>query len=67
MSLQVGSLVEVALTNGASVGRFLHVKDLVHGKSPGLAESLAALGTLERLLFGMDVTVITEMLSLIHI
>ena len=38
------------------------MKDLVHGKSPGLAESLATLGTLEGLLFGMDVAVITEMI-----
>lgn len=61
VGLQVGPLVEVALTNGTTVGRLLHVEDLVHCQRAGLAEALAALLTLKGLLFGVDVAVVPEM------
>ena len=41
-------------------GSSVQVQDLVDGQSPGLAEPFAALGALERLLFGMDVLVVAQ-------
>ena len=38
----------------------VQVQDLVDGQGPGLAEPFAALGALERLLFGMDVFVVAQ-------
>jgi hypothetical protein len=44
------------------VWSILHVQDLVNGKCTGLAEALSAIGALERLLFGMDVSVVSQMI-----
>ena len=38
----------------------VQVQDLVDGQGPGLAETFAALGALERLLFGVDVFVVAQ-------
>lgn len=59
--LQVGTLIEAPVADGALVRRLLQMRHLVHGQSPGLAESLAAVSALERLLLGVDVTVIPQM------
>ena len=40
---------------------FLHVQNLVNGKCAGLAKSFSALVTFERFFFGMDVSVISQM------
>ena len=61
MSLQVGSLVKVPMADRALVRGVVHVEDFVNGQRTRLAESFAALGTLEGLFFGMDVTMIPEM------
>ena len=42
VGLQVGSLIETSLTDGALVGRFLHVQNLVDRQCPRLTESLSA-------------------------
>ena len=42
------------------MGGLLHVQDLVNGQSSGLAETLAAFVTFERLLFGVNVTVVAK-------
>ena len=60
VSLEVRSLVETSSANGTLVRGLLHVKDLVHCQCAGLTEALAALQTLERFLFGVDVAVVTE-------
>lgn len=44
------------------MGRLLHMKDLVYGQGSRLAEPLATLVTLEGLLFGVDVTVISQVI-----
>jgi hypothetical protein len=53
--LEVGALVEAAAAHRTLVGRLLHVQDLVYGQRPRLAEALAALAALERLLLRVDV------------
>lgn len=58
--LEIAPLVEAPATGGALVWRLLHVKDLVDGQGAALAESLATLATLERLLLAVDVLVISE-------
>jgi hypothetical protein len=60
MCLQIGALVKRALTYGTHVRAVLHVEDLVHGQGARLAEAFAAVIALERLLFGVDISVITE-------
>jgi hypothetical protein len=55
VGLEVGALVETAAAHRTLVGGLLHVQDLVHGQSPRLAEPLATLSALERLLLRMDV------------
>ena len=55
VGLEVGALVETAAAHRTLVGGLLHVQDLVHGQSPRLAEPLATLSTLERLLLRVDV------------
>lgn len=59
--LQVGTLIKAPVADGALVRCLLQMRHLVHGQSPGLAESLAAVSALERLLLGVDVTVIPQM------
>jgi len=53
--LEVGALVETAAANRTLVRGLLHVQDLVHGQSARLAEPLATLSALERLLLRVDV------------
>lgn len=55
MSLEVAPLIEAPGADGALVRRFLHVQNLVDSQRPALTESLAALGTLERFLFTVDI------------
>ena len=55
VGLEVGALVETAAAHRTLVWGLLHVQDLVHGQSPGLAEPLATLSALERLLLRVDV------------
>lgn len=55
MGLQVRALVEAPVADRALVGRLLEVEDLVDGERARLAESLPALGALERLLLRVDV------------
>ena len=60
MGLEVGPLVEAALTNGTSVGTFLHVEDAMDGKRPRLAEAFATFVAFERLLLGVNVSVVSQ-------
>jgi hypothetical protein len=60
VGLEVGALVETAAAHRTLVGGLLHVQDLVHGQSPRLAEPLATLSALERLLLRVDVPVVPE-------
>lgn len=62
MRLQVGALVEAATADRTLVRRLLQVSDFVHGQSPRLAETLAAVGALERLLLRVNVPVIPQMI-----
>ena len=55
VGLEVGALVETAAAHRTLVGGLLHMQDLVHGQSPRLAEPLATLSALERLLLRVDV------------
>ena len=48
--LEVGALVETAAAHRTLVWGLLHVQNLVHGQRPRLAEPLATLTALERLL-----------------
>ena len=59
--LQVGALVETALTYRTSMWRLLVVKYLVDGQGPGLTESFPAVRAFKWFLFGMNVAVIPEM------
>lgn len=61
MSLEIGSLVEGTMANGALVWSFLQMGDLVHGQSTRLAESFAAIAALEWLLLGVNITMIAQM------
>lgn len=60
VGLEVGTLVKRPSTRGTLVGRVLHVQDLVHRKGPRLAEALATLQALERLLLRVNVPMIPE-------
>jgi len=62
VGLQVGSLIETSLADRALVGRLLHVKDLVNRQGPGLTESLPTVGTLERLLLGVNVAMVSQVI-----
>ena len=64
VGLEVGALVEAAAAHRTLVWGLLHVQDLVNGQCPRLAEPLAALTTLERLLLRVDVPA-TDIHSLI--
>jgi len=56
VGLQIGSLVEGAIAHWALMRRLLHMQDLVDSQSSGLTESLAAFGTLEGFLLGVDIS-----------
>ena len=62
MRLEVGSLVKAPLTHGAFVRRLLHMQDLMNSQGSRLAETLATLGTFKRFLFGMNVSVISQVI-----
>lgn len=62
VSFKVGALIEAAVAHGAFVRRFLQVRHLVDREGPTLAESLAAVVALERLLFGVDVAMISQVI-----
>ena len=55
VGLQVAALVEASRAHRTFMGRLLHVEDLVHGQRTALAETLAALAALERLLLAVNV------------
>lgn len=59
--LQVRTLIEGSAADRTLVRRFLHVQDLVDCQSPRLAESFAAFRTFERLLFTMNIPMVSEM------
>lgn len=56
MGLEVRTLIETALANGALVRRLLHVENLVNGQGARLAEAFAAFQAFERFLFRMNVS-----------
>lgn len=60
MSFQVASLIKAPSANWTLVGRLLHVKYLVDCEGSTLAETLATLAALERLLFAMNVPAATK-------
>ena len=55
VGLEVRPLVEGLVAQVALVRRLVHVQHLVHGERPRLAEALAAVLALERLLAAVDV------------
>lgn len=59
MRLEVGALVKAATTYGTLVRRLFHVEDLVHGQRARLTKAFAAFAALERLLFGVYISVVT--------
>ena len=60
VGFEVRPLVEVALTNGTSVGGLVHVEDLVDCQGARLTEALATFRAFEWLLLGVDVAVVSE-------
>lgn len=60
VGLEVAALVEASRAHRAFVGRLLHVEDLVHGQCTALAETLAALAALERLLLAVNIPATTS-------
>lgn len=62
VSFKIGALIETAIAHGTLMGRLLEMGDFVNGKSTRLTESLAAIVALERLLFGMNVTMISQVI-----
>ena len=60
MCLEVGSLIKTSLTDWTSVWSFLVVKYFVNGQGSVLAETLATIITLERLLFAVYVAMVPE-------
>ena len=58
MRLEVGSLIKTSLTDWTSVWSFLIVKYFVNGQGSVLAETLATIITLERLLFAVYVAMV---------
>ena len=64
VGLQVGPLVETPLTDGTPVRGLLVVENLVDGKRAGLTEAFTTVRALERFLFGMDVAVVPEIVSI---
>lgn len=58
---EVGALVEASIADGTFVRRLLQVRHLVNGERPRLTESFATIVALERLLFGVNVAVIAQM------
>jgi hypothetical protein len=57
--LEVGALVEAAIADGTLVRGLLEVRDFVNGECARLTEALPAVVALERLLFGVNVAVIS--------
>lgn len=61
MGLQIGPLIEASTAEMALVRAVLLVQYLVHGQRSRLAESFTAVGALEGLLLGVNVTMIAKM------
>ena len=61
VGFQVAPLAERNLTDGTLVAVALTVQDLVNGKGPRLAETLLTCVALVRLLLGVNVSVIPQM------
>ena len=60
MRLQVGTLVKVLLTDRASVRGIVHMEDLMHGQGARLTKSFATFSAFEWLFFGVNVSVVTQ-------
>ena len=60
VGLEVGSLIETALTNGTSVRRFLKMKNFVNSQCPVLTETFSAILTFKWFLLGMDIAMVPE-------
>lgn len=58
---EVGALVEASIADRAFMGRFLQVRHFMHRKCSRLTEALAAVIALEWLFFGVNISVISEM------
>jgi len=62
VGLQVGSLIETSLADGALVRRLLHVENLVNCQSPRLTKTFPAVRTLERLFFRVNVAMVSQVI-----
>lgn len=62
VSLKISALIETAIAHGTLVRRLLEMGDFVNGESSRLTESLAAVVALERLLFGVNVSMISQVI-----
>ena len=60
MSFEIWSLIEASLAHLALVRRLLHVKDLMNGQCSRLTESLPTFCADERLLLGVNVSMISQ-------
>ena len=60
MCLEVGSLIKTSLTDGTPVRSLLVVEDFMDSQGSVLAETLATIITLERLLFAVYVAMVPE-------
>ena len=56
VSLEIGSLIEAARTDGAFVRRLFQMQNPVDGQRSRLAKAFAAIATFKRLLLRVDVT-----------
>lgn len=59
--LEAGPLVERLATGRTLVRRGVHVEDLVNREGPRLTEAFPTIRTLERFVFGMNVSVVSQM------
>ncbi len=60
VGLEVRALIESFSTWWTSVGTLLHMEDPMDSKCPRLAKTLAAIFAFERFLFGVDVSVVSQ-------
>lgn len=65
--LQIAPLIEATSADHTLVRRLLHMQDLVHRQRSALAEALAALGALERLLLAVYVAKIKRQIRISHL
>ena len=57
VSLEIGSLIEAARTDGAFVRRLFQMQNPVDGQRSRLTKAFAAIATFKRLLLRVDVSV----------